>query len=135
MGKVTGIGGIFIKCNNPEEMNNWYRDVLGMTTNPYGVLFSFNDNTSPKGFLQLGLFPVDSDYFGNESQQSMLNFRVDNMTEILEVLKAHSVRIVKDLEEYEYGKFVHILDLEGNRIELWEPMDGAFEKEAHMAMS
>jgi predicted enzyme related to lactoylglutathione lyase len=135
MGKVTGIGGIFIKCNNPEEMNNWYRNVLGMTTNPYGVLFSFNDNKSSKGFLQLGLFPANSDYFGNESQQSMLNFRVDNMTEILEVLKAHSVRIVKDLEEYEYGKFVHILDLEGNRIELWEPMDGAFEKEAHMAMS
>ncbi len=135
MGKVTGIGGIFIKCNNPEEMNNWYRDVLGMTTNPYGVLFSFNDNTSPKGFLQLGIFPSDSDYFGSEHQQAMLNFRVDNMTEMLEVLKTQRVRIVKDLEEYEYGKFVHILDLEGNRIELWEPMDGAFEKEAHMAMS
>ncbi|MDP5010558.1 MAG: VOC family protein [Crocinitomicaceae bacterium] len=134
MGKVTGIGGIFIKCNNPEEMNNWYRDVLGMTTNPYGVLFSFNDNTSPKGFLQLGIFPSDSDYFGSEHQQAMLNFRVDNMTEMLEVLKTQRVRIVKDLEEYEYGKFVHILDLEGNRIELWEPMDGAFEKEAHMAM-
>lgn len=134
MGKVTGFGGILIKCNNPEEMNNWYRDVLGMTTNPYGVLFSFNDNTSPKGFLQLGLFPSDSDYFGSECQQAMLNFRVDNMTEMLEVLKTQRVRIVKDLEEYEYGKFVHILDLEGNRIELWEPMDGAFEKEAHMAM-
>jgi len=134
MGKVTGIGGIFIKCNNPEEMNNWYRDVLGMTTNPYGVLFSFNDSNSPKGFLQLGTFPTNSDYFGNESQQSMLNFRVDNMMEILEVLKKHKVQIVKDLEEYEYGKFVHILDLEGNRIELWEPMDGAFEKEAHMPM-
>ena len=134
MGKVTGIGGIFIKCNNPEEMNNWYRDVLGMTTNPYGVLFSFNDSVSPKGFLQLGTFPSNSDYFGNESQQSMLNFRVDNMTEMLEILKTHSVQIVKDLEEYDYGKFVHILDLEGNRIELWEPMDGAFEKEAHMPM-
>ena len=134
MGKVTGIGGIFIKCNNPEEMNNWYRVVLGMTTNPYGVLFSFNDSVSPKGFLQLGTFPSNSDYFGNESQQSMLNFRVDNMTEMLEILKTHSVQIVKDLEEYDYGKFVHILDLEGNRIELWEPMDGAFEKEAHMPM-
>jgi predicted enzyme related to lactoylglutathione lyase len=115
-------------------MNNWYRDVLGMITNPYGVLFSFNDSVSPKGFLQLGTFPSNSDYFGNESQQSMLNFRVDNMTEMLEILKTHSVQIVKDLEEYEYGKFVHILDLEGNRIELWEPMDGAFEKEAHMPM-
>ncbi|MCF8434825.1 MAG: VOC family protein, partial [Crocinitomicaceae bacterium] len=80
------------------------------------------------------LFPSDSDYFGSERQQAMLNFRVDNMTEMLEVLKTQRVRIVKDLEEYEYGKFVHILDLEGNRIELWEPMDGAFEKEAHMAM-
>jgi predicted enzyme related to lactoylglutathione lyase len=131
---VIGIGGIFIRCNNPEGMNNWYRDVLGMTTNPYGVLFSFNDNASPKGFLQLGIFPSDSDYFGSESQQAMLNFRVDNMTEMLEVLKTQRVRIVKDLEEYEYGKFVHILDLEGNRIELWEPIDGAFEKEAHMTM-
>ena len=134
MGKVTGIGGIFIKCNNPEEMNNWYRDVLGMTTNPYGVLFSFNDSMSPKGFLQLGTFPANSDYFGDENQQAMLNFRVDNLLEMLEVLKQNNVQIVKDLEEFEYGKFVHILDLEGNRIELWEPMDGAFEKEAHMPM-
>lgn len=134
MGKVTGIGGIFIKCKNPKEMNNWYRNVLGMTTNPYGVLFSFNDVASPKGFLQLGTFPSDSDYFGNENQQSMLNFRVDNMHEMLDVLKKHNVQIVKDLEEFDYGKFVHILDLEGNRIELWEPMDGAFEKEAHMPM-
>jgi predicted enzyme related to lactoylglutathione lyase len=131
---VTGIGGIFIKCNNPEEMNNWYRNVLGMTTNPYGVLFSFNDSTSPKGFLQLGTFPANSDYFRHESQQSMLNFRVDKMMEILAVLKKHDVQIVKDLEEYEYGKFVHILDLEGNRIELWEPLDGAFEKETYMPM-
>lgn len=82
----------------------------------------------------MGTFPANSDYFGHESQQSMLNFRVDNMMEILAVLKKHDVQIVKDLEEYEYGKFVHILDLEGNRIELWEPLDGAFEKETYMPM-
>lgn len=134
MGKVTGIGGIFLKCKNPEQINNWYRDVLGMTTNPYGVLFSFNNISSPKGYLQLGTFPQGSDYFGNEKQQFMLNFRVDNMNEMIDILKLNNVKIVKDLEEYEYGKFIHILDIEGNRIELWEPLDDAFEKENQMPM-
>jgi len=134
MGKVTGIVGIFFKCKDLEQMNALYCDVLSMTTNPYGVLFSFNDNSAPKGYLQLGTFPEGSDYFGNDTQQFMLNFRVDNMIEMLEILKLNNVKIVKDLEEYEYGKFVHILDIGGNRIELWEPLDEAFEKEAHMPM-
>ena len=75
-GKVIGIGGIFIRCKDPKRMNQWYEDVLGMTPNEYGVLFSFNGKQQKKGYLQFGTFPADTDYFGEKNQQSMLNFRV-----------------------------------------------------------
>lgn len=128
MAQVTGIGGIFFKFQNPEKMRNWYKDVLGMTTNPYGVLFEFNgDNNAKKGFLQLGTFEADSDYFGAKDQQAMINFRVDNLVEFKTQLEQANVTIVNEIDEYSYGKFLHIQDPEGNRIELWEPVDSEFD--------
>lgn len=125
MGKVIGIGGIFLKFENPSKMNSWYAEVLGLTTNDYGVLFQFNHQLQP-GYLQLGTFPKDSEYFGASSQQAMINFRVDNMQTMIETLKKHHVIILDEMETYEYGKFLHISDPEGNRIELWEPIDQSF---------
>ncbi len=126
MGRVTGIGGIFLKFRDPARMRKWYSDVLGLTTNDYGVLFRFNVAGSPEGYLQLGTFEESTDYFGDASQQVMVNFRIDNMAEMIALLKQHEVTILKEPEEYEYGKFLHILDPEGNRIELWEPVDQVF---------
>jgi predicted enzyme related to lactoylglutathione lyase len=128
MGKVIGIGGIFLKFKNPDKMKDWYSSMLGMKTNAYGVLFEFNGDTSEqKGHLQLSPFAETSDYFGNESQQSMINFRVDNLVKLKETLVENNVNIVDSIEEYSYGKFLHIEDPEGNRIELWEPLNGGFE--------
>lgn len=129
MAQVTGIGGIFIKFKNPEAMRTWYSDVLGMQTNPYGVLFEFNGNTSPeKGHLQLGTFEESSNYFGDPNQQVMINFRVDNLVEFEAELRAADVKIVDTLETYSYGKFLHIEDPEGNRVELWEEIaDSEFD--------
>ena len=126
MARVIGIGGIFFKFKNPEAMRTWYKDVLGMTTNPYGVLFEFNGNDAPKGYLQLGTFEEKSDYFGKESQQSMINFRVDDLAALKEELTQNGVTILNEIDEYSYGKFLHIEDPEGNRIELWEPVDTEF---------
>lgn len=129
IGKAIGLGGIFLKFKNPAKMNLWYSEVLGLTTNAYGVLFSFNSDQSKSALLQLGTFPTDSDYFGSESQQAMINFRVDNLELMLIRLKATNVEILDKMETYEYGKFIHISDPEGNRIELWEPIDAAFSDE------
>lgn len=128
MAKVIGIGGIFIKFKDPDVMRSWYRDILGMTTNEYGVLFEFNGNNHQKGYLQLGTFEESTKYFGSDKQQVMINFRVDNLVEMQNQMTLRNVKIVDEIEEYEYGKFLHIEDPEGNRIELWEPVDSEFEK-------
>ena len=128
MAQVIGIGGIFLKFKKPTEMRTWYADVLGMTTNDYGVLFEFNGGTHPqKGYLQLGTFEDSTDYFGDAKQQAMLNLRVDDMDAFKGQLEAANVKIVDEIESYSYGKFLHIEDPVGNRIVLWEPVDKEFE--------
>lgn len=127
MAEVIGIGGIFLKFNDPAAMREWYNSVLGMQTNDYGVLFEFNgDSSLNKGQLQLGTFPADSNYFGKDSQQTMINFRVDDLVEFAAILEGKKVKIVDTLETFSYGKFLHIEDPEGNRIELWEPVNEGF---------
>ena len=129
MAGVTGIGGIFFKFKEPKAMREWYQSVLGMPTNDYGVLFEFNGDNSPsKGQLQLGTFEATTDYFGKESQQAMINFRVEDLAQFAADLKKKNVKIVDTLEEYSYGKFLHIEDPEGNRVELWEPVNDGFSE-------
>lgn len=126
-GKIIGLGGVFIKFRDPKQMNTWYKEVLGLNTNDYGVLFAYNHTANQRAFLQLGTFPTDSDYFGEASQQVMLNFRVENLNALAGQLRTAGVKILDEIESYEYGSFLHISDPEGNRIELWEPIDSAFE--------
>lgn len=135
MAKVIGVGGIFFKFKNPKEMRSWYSDVLGMTTNDHGVLFRFNMPNSKPGSLQLGTFEQSSDYFGAESQNAMINFRVDDMEALFAKLKSNNVKIVNEIQSYDYGKFLHIEDPEGNRIELWEPIGDEFSAEAFTPMN
>lgn len=133
MAKVIGIGGIFFKFKNPAFMKEWYQRVLGMKTNDYGVLFQFNSSQAP-GYLQLGVFEENTNYFGSEQQQSMINFRVDDLESMLSQLKSNNVEILSQIDIYEYGKFLHISDPEGNRIELWEPIDSVFANETSIEM-
>lgn len=133
-GKIIGLGGIFIKFKDPSKMNEWYKNILGMNTNDYGVLFAFNQEPKNTGYLQLGTFPENTDYFGEQEQRAMLNFRVSNLESFVAKLKSEKVTILDEMETYEYGKFIHISDPEGNRIELWEPIDGAFSNEPSTKM-
>lgn len=135
MAGVIGIGGVFLKFKNPKEMREWYQDVLKMNTNDYGVLFGFNHDTSSIGYLQLGTFEADTDYFGKSSQQSMINFRVDNLEEFKVDLINKGTPILDEIESYSYGKFLHIEDPEGNKIELWEPIDEEFTNDSDNKMS
>lgn len=133
MAQVIGLGGVFIKFNDPAKMRDWYSKVLGMITNDYGVLFRFNESQD-KGSLQLGTFDINSSYFGSAEQQCMLNFRVDDLDQFIIVLKENNVKVLDEVESYSYGKFLHIEDPEGNKIELWEPIDGEFDAETSMIM-
>ncbi len=126
--KVTGIGGIFFKCSEPEKVREWYRKNLGLVTNEYGSLFEFrnSDDPSTKGYLQWSPFKENTEYFLPSTKEFMINYRVENLEELVSELKANGVTVVDEIEEYEYGKFVHILDPENNKIELWEPVDKVF---------
>jgi predicted enzyme related to lactoylglutathione lyase len=128
MAHIIGLGGVFIKYKNPKDMTKWYSEVLGITTNDYGVLFEFGGENTRKGYLQLSPFESNSDYFGKPEQKAMLNFRVDDLIEFSKLLKTKNVILVDEIETYSYGKFLHIEDPEGNRIQLWEPVDKVFEE-------
>ncbi len=123
MKKVTGIGGIFFKCKSPENMREWYSKHLGLNTNEYGSLFEFREADAPhkKAHLQWSPFKQDTDYFAPAEQDFMINYRVVNLEALLEELKKEGIEQIGELQSFEYGKFAHILDLEGNKIELWEP--------------
>jgi predicted enzyme related to lactoylglutathione lyase len=125
MKKATGIGGIFFKCKDPKKMREWYQTHLGLNTNPYGATFEWYEgaDSTKKGQTQWTPFPETTKYFEPSTKDFMINYRVENLIELVEQLKKEDVTIVDKIETYDYGKFVHILDAEGNKIELWEPVD------------
>ena len=129
--RVTGIGGIFFKCIDPVATRNWYRDHLGLVTNEYGSLFEFRDSVNPekKRHLQWSTFSQETKYLDPSSKDFMINYRVEDMENLVKHLKEEGVTVLDEIESYDYGKFVHILDPEGNKIELWEPVDEIFTKE------
>ncbi|HTA63238.1 MAG TPA: VOC family protein [Bacteroidia bacterium] len=121
--KVTGIGGIFFKCKEPAKVKDWYKTHLGFDTDDYGARFDWleKDDTTKKGVTQWSTFKETGNYFEPSTKEFMINYRVENLISLVEQLKKDDVTIVDKIETYEYGKFVHIMDLEGNKIELWEP--------------
>ncbi|AYA37523.1 VOC family protein [Hymenobacter oligotrophus] len=127
MKKVTGIGGIFFKCQDPAQVREWYKTHLGLDTNPYGASFAWRDDADPtkQGSTQWSPFAETSTYFEPSAKEFMINYRVENLEALVAQLRTEGVTILDEIEASEYGKFVHILDPEGNKIELWEPADDA----------
>jgi predicted enzyme related to lactoylglutathione lyase len=127
MKRVTGIGGIFLKVKDVPAMTAWYQKHLGIDFNgqPYFPFQWVNPHhpTAP-GTTVFSFFKNESDYFEPSKKELMINFRVENLKGLLETLKEEGVQVVGDLQEYSYGKFGWIVDPEGNKIELWEPVDG-----------
>ncbi|MEY8758922.1 VOC family protein [Chryseobacterium tongliaoense] len=123
MKKVTGIGGVFFKCKDPNKMREWYKTHLGLDTNDYGATFEWREADDPakEGATQWSPFPETTKYFEPSAKEFMINYRVADLEALVEELKKEGVTIVDEIETYDYGKFVHIIDMEGNKIELWEP--------------
>lgn len=130
MKRVTGIGGIFFKSKDPHATKAWYKKHLGFNTDQWGASFTFRKNEDPdkKGYLQWSPFKEDTDYFQPSEKEFMINYRVENLEELVKLLREEGVTICDDIASYDYGKFVHIMDADGNKIELWEPIDEVFDQ-------
>ena len=122
--KVVGVGGVFFKSENPEETKKWYEENLGLPTDQYGTMFKSRDIDNPDeiNYLQWSPFDKDTDYFDPSKKEFMINYRVQNIEDFVKVLKEKGITVLDEITEFgEIGKFVHIIDPEGNKIELWEP--------------
>jgi predicted enzyme related to lactoylglutathione lyase len=127
MKRVTGLGGVFFKTTDPKKTKEWYGKHLGLPIDEYGVSFKWidpnNKDAKEPAVTAWSPFAADTKYFQPSEKPFMFNYRVENLVELLKVLKEEGVQIVGEVEEYPYGKFGWIMDPDGNKIELWEPKD------------
>jgi predicted enzyme related to lactoylglutathione lyase len=122
MKKVTGIGGIFFKCQDPKKIKDWYQKYLGIDAGDYGFNFDWNIEPDPsKGTTVWNPFKQETSYFNPSTKDFMINYRVENLEELIKELKKEGIQLLDEMDSSPYGKFVHLMDPEGNKIELWEP--------------
>lgn len=128
--RVTGIGGIFFRTEDSEALKTWYGKHLGLKTDMHGAAFKSRQWTDKdkSAYLQWSTFNDDSKHFEPSKKSYMINYRVEDLEWLVGELKKEGVTICDEIETYDYGKFVHIMDPEGNKIELWEPVDKVFDK-------
>ena len=125
MARVTGVGGVFFKSTSDNAaLAAWYRKHLGMPLEPFGgVIFRWPDDTAEdRGLTVWHVAAKESKWFSPSNASFMINYRVDNLGELLAQLRADGVAIIQGPESHENGKFAWIMDPDGNKIELWEPM-------------
>jgi predicted enzyme related to lactoylglutathione lyase len=127
--RVTGIGGVFLKSDDPNATKEWYQKHLGIKSGQWGGTFEWRhaEDESKKGFTAWSIFKGDTTYTNPSTKDAMINYRVENLEELLKVLKEEGVEIVGEMESFEYGKFGWIMDPNGYKIELWEPVDKVYE--------
>jgi predicted enzyme related to lactoylglutathione lyase len=130
--RVTSIGGVFFKCKDPKKLKEWYKVHLGLNTDAYGTSFEWrrSEDSTKFGYTQWSAFSEKSSYFGSADKQWMINYRVADLEWLVKELKKEGITPVDTLQAYDYGKFIHIMDLEGNKVELWEPDDKGYKNVA-----
>jgi len=128
--RITGIGGVFFLSDNPQKTTKWYGENLGLVTDLYGAAFEFRNANNPKeiNYLRWSPFKNNEESFAPSKKEFMINYRVQNILGLIRNLKKNGVIILDSIQEFEYGKFVHLMDPDGNKIELWEPNDSFFTK-------
>jgi predicted enzyme related to lactoylglutathione lyase len=126
MQRVTGLGGVFIKAKDPKALCAWYQKHLGIEFNGNTYIsfqwVNLNHPTAP-GSTVFSFFSENTKYFEPSKASCMINFRVKDLEALIPVLKEEGVQIEGDILKEDYGKFGWIMDPEGNKIELWEPID------------
>lgn len=126
--RVTGIGGLFFKTTDPNATKEWYKTHLGFNTDQWGSTFWWKDKDGNDASTQWSPFAEDTEYYKPSKKEFMFNYRVEDLEGLIKVLKEEGVTIVGKTETYDYGKFAWIMDNDGNKIELWEPIDSVFKK-------
>lgn len=128
--RVTGIGGIFFKSDKPKELKEWYQNNLGLQIDEYGTNFEWYQgiDSTKRASTQWSIFNSKSKYMEPSTKDFMINYRVHKLDELLMNLKNNNVTIIDTIESFDYGRFVHIMDIDGNKIELWEPIDEVYDK-------
>lgn len=125
--QITGIGGVFLGVINSEAVRQWYHEILHLIVNQYGALFESKAYHKPSECVTLQWSVIDNpSFFAPSPHLFMINYRVSNLEALLRHLQG-KVTILDTIEEYSYGKFLHIMDADHNKIELWEPIDHVFE--------
>lgn len=120
MAKVTGLGGVFLKADDPKALYAWYEKHLGIQKGPGGFAFPKDTVTAD---TVIAFFPKNTNYFGSDGQPAMLNLRVENLDAVLDGLEGAGVQVDPKRESYDFGRFGWFVDPEGNRVELWEPVE------------
>lgn len=120
MAKITGLGGIFLKCRDLESTRAWYARHLGLEIHPWGTQLDWKQEEHPTPYSILSFFPADTDYLKPSASPFMINFRVDDLDAFTARLKADGVELCGEPITEEYGKFAWVMDPEGNKIELWQ---------------
>lgn len=125
--RVTGIGGIFFKSSDPKTLKAWYERHFAMPMNEYGAMVEFREAISgDQAYLQWSPFHEKTTYFEPSTKPFMINYRVRGIDALVDSLRANGATICDSIASYDYGKFVHVMDPEGNKLELWEPLDAGF---------
>lgn len=127
MKRVTGIGGVFFKAEDPKALGAWYKTHLGIDVQAWGgAAFHWKgpDNPEGGGTTAWSLFKADTKHFAPSPAPFMINYRVADLHALLAALRAEGVQVDDKVDESEYGKFGWIIDLEGNKVELWQPPEG-----------
>jgi len=125
MKRVTGIGGVFFKSRDPKATLDWYREHLGIDSAEWGgFAFQWNEKERPEqtGYTVWSAFPENTDHFGPSDQPFMMNYRVEDLAGLISALKAEGVEVIGEIEQHPNGKFAWILDSEGRKVELWQPV-------------
>lgn len=124
MARVTGIGGVFLRARDPEALAAWYAEHLGLALEPWGgaILKWPEDTAEDRGLTVWHLAAQSSDWFAPSTSSFMINYRVDDLEALARQLEAAGIALLKPIEKHENGKFAWVMDPEGNKVELWEPM-------------
>lgn len=125
MAAVTGVGGIFFKCEDPEGLAAWYKEYLGFDIGDWpGAIFPIGGEQGPQPHIVWSPFKDDTDYFKPSQAGFMINFRVDDVEGVLDKARKGGAEIVGGIDEYSYGRFGWFIDPAGVKIELWQPLEG-----------
>jgi predicted enzyme related to lactoylglutathione lyase len=128
--RITGIGGVFFKCKDPKAAKAWYKEHLHLDAGPYGAKFEWRQGEDPAryGCTQWSVFGEKTTYFAPSTKEFMINYRVNDLEQLVAQLRKDGVTIVDSIDASDYGKFIHILDCEQNKVELWQPKDADYDK-------